>query len=225
MTYKTSWLLDTAASENYTDKHTTVRNRRRIQEGTGINVGCANKELISQTEEEILPFDNIPTGAEDVQLFENMHSPLISGGKFVKKGCTLVFGRENAHIFKGKTGEIIKRIITKAEGKDSIDIVMTVPFDERILTWKTDSDGQAQPYGNIANNVHRIRSKEVLCDYLHRAAGYLVKKIWLQAIRYGFFTTWVGLTYELVAKFLPETSEETAAGYLHRRRQGIASTR
>ena len=66
MTYKTSWLLDTAASGNYADKHTTVRNRKTIHEGTGINVGCANKGLMSQTEEGILPFDNIPGGAKDV---------------------------------------------------------------------------------------------------------------------------------------------------------------
>ena len=45
-----------------------------------------------------------------------------------------------------------------------------------------------------------------------------MKKTWLQAIKDGFFTTWLGLTYELVAKFLPETSEEIAAGHLHRRR-------
>ena len=81
MTYKTSWLLDTAASVNYANKSTTVRNRKKIHEGTGINVGCANKGLMSQTEEGISPFDNIPGGAEDVQLFENMHSPLLSGGK------------------------------------------------------------------------------------------------------------------------------------------------
>ena len=96
---------------------------------------------MSQTEEGILPFNNIPEGAEDVQVFENMHSPPLSGGKFVKKRCTLVFGRENAHIVKGKTGEIVKRIITKAKGEDSTDIVMAVPFDKRTLTWKTDADG------------------------------------------------------------------------------------
>ena len=64
-----------------------------------------------------------------------------------------------------------------------------------------------------------------MCDYLHRAAGYPVKKTWLQAINDGFFTSWPGLTFALVSKFLSETSEETAAGHLHRRRQGIQSTR
>ena len=52
-----------------------------------------------------------------------------------------------------------------------------------------------------------------------------MKKTWLQAIKDGFLTTWPGLTYELVSKFLPKNSEETAAGYLHCRRQGIGSTR
>ena len=102
---------------------------------------------------------------------------------------------------------------------------MIVPFDEKTLTWKTDVNGQAKPLLNIASNVHRIRSKEILCDYLHQAAGYSVKKKWLQAIKDEFFTSWPGWTFALVSKFLPEMSEESVAGHLHRRRQGIQSTR
>ena len=73
--------------------------------------------------------------------------------------------------------------------------------------------------------MHQIRSKEVLYDYLYQAVGYPVEKTWLQAIKDGFFTTWSGLMYELVAKFLPKASEETAAGHLHRLRQGIRKPR
>ena len=126
---------------------------------------------------------------------------------------------------KGQTGELVKKIMKQVEEKNSDDIVMTVSFDKKTLTWKTNSNGQAKPLFNIASNVHRILSKEILCDYLHQTAGYLVKKTWLQAIKDGFFTSWPGLTYALVSKFIPETSEETAAGHLHRRQQGIQSTR
>ena len=66
---------------------------------------------------------------------------------------------------------------------------MTVPFEEKTLTRKTDSTGQVNPLFDIASNFHQIQSKEVLCDYLHQAAGYPVKKTWLQAIKDGFFTT------------------------------------
>ena len=99
---------------------------------------------------------------------------------------------------KGQTGELVKETMRQAKEKNSNDIVMTVPFDEKTLTWKTDSTGQAKPLFNITSNVHQIKSKEVLCNYLHQAAGYLVKKTWLQAIKDGFFTSWLGLLYALV---------------------------
>ena len=111
--------------------------------------------------------------------------------------------------------EKIQKIISEAEQEENDDIVMTVPFDRRTLIWKPDADGQAKPLFNIANNVHQIRSKEVSYDYLHRTVGYPVKKTLLQAIKEGFFTTWQGLTYKLVLKFLPADKEEIAAGHLH----------
>lgn len=207
MSTKNSWILDTACSGNYADDETIVKDKKSIEPGTGINVGCANTGVMQQKGVAKLPFDNLPTGTDAVEIFHKIHSPLLGGGKFVKEGkCTLVFGRKNAHIVKGETGKLVQRIIKQAEEKNKDDIVMTVPFDEKTLTWKTDATGTAKPLFNIASNVHRIRSKEVLCDYLHRAAGYPVKKTWLQAIKDGFFTTWTGLTYELVAKFLPENS-------------------
>ena len=72
--YKTSWLLDTAASGNYgSNNNTKVQNKKEIQQGSDINVGCANKRILSQTREVELPFDNVPNGTEDVQLFNDMH--------------------------------------------------------------------------------------------------------------------------------------------------------
>ena len=49
--YKTSWLLDTAASDNYADNKTIMQNKKEIQPGTGINAGCADKVILSQTGE------------------------------------------------------------------------------------------------------------------------------------------------------------------------------
>ena len=79
----------------------------------GINVGCTDKGLLSQTLEGEFPFDNIPEGTEDVQLFNDIYSPLLSGRKFVKKGCTLVLSRRNVHVIKGSTGELIQQIMKK----------------------------------------------------------------------------------------------------------------
>jgi len=86
---KASWLLDTAASDHFGDDDTIVRDPERIPVGTGIDVGCANNGVMSQEGKGKLPFDNLPVGTEKVKLFNDMHSPLLSGGVFVEKGkCT-----------------------------------------------------------------------------------------------------------------------------------------
>ena len=79
--YKTSWVLDTAASYMYADDKTIVQNKEKIQSGTGINVGCSNNGIMSQTGKGKLPFDNLPEGTDNVNIFHDMHSPLLSSGK------------------------------------------------------------------------------------------------------------------------------------------------
>ena len=80
---------------------------------------------MNQTGEGELPFDNVPKDTEDVQLSNDIHSPLLGKTKVVKKGWTLVFGCKNAHIVKGITGELIIQIMEKAQQKDSDKIIIT----------------------------------------------------------------------------------------------------
>ena len=93
--YNSSWMLDTAASGNYADKNTPVGNKQEITHG--ISVSCANDGIMQQTAEGELPFDNIPDGAKDAQIFKKMQKPLISGGKLVTNGANTVFDVPNAH--------------------------------------------------------------------------------------------------------------------------------
>ena len=91
--YKISWLLYSVANDHYVDDKTMVQDKNKIQPGTGIEVGCADKGIMSQRRERKLPFDVVPKGTKDVKLFHDMHSLLLSDGKFVKEGkCTLLFG-------------------------------------------------------------------------------------------------------------------------------------
>jgi hypothetical protein len=103
------------------------------------------------------------------------------------------------------------------------DLLLAAPFDNQSLTWKTTvQPPRVVPVANnvqpprvvpaavpvpvpVANNIHRLRTKEQLCDYLHRAAGHPVKKTWLAAIKAGEYATWPGLTYELVSNHLYDT--------------------
>ena len=135
--YKSSFLLDTAASGNYGDLQTKAKKKRRIKAGKGILVGCANGNLMSQVAAAEVPFDKIPPGAKDMQLFEHMHTPLLSGGKLVENDCNIMFDKPHATVLQGATKEKIWNIIAEAEEEAPDDIIMTVPFDANTLTWRT----------------------------------------------------------------------------------------
>ena len=88
--------------------------QKKIQPGTGIKVGCADKGIMNQIGEGNLPFENVPEGTKEVNIFNDIHSPLLSGGKFVKEGkCTLVFGK------KCTCGQGTNRRISKGNNETS----------------------------------------------------------------------------------------------------------
>ena len=59
-----------------------------------------------------------------------------------------------------------------------------------------------------------------LVAYLHAVAGYPVKTMWLAAIKRGAYATWLGLTYELAAKYCPDL-DEMLLGHMAQPRQHI----
>jgi len=74
-----------------------------------------------------------------------------------------------------------------------------------------------------ANSAYDQSSKRDLAIFLHGCAGFPVKSTWITAIENGHYSSWPGLTVELVKKHLPK-SAETVLGHLHRQRQGVRST-
>jgi hypothetical protein len=84
--YNQSWSLDSAASGHYCGKSTQINNRKLTRTG-GIQVAVANNQSMQQIEEGELPFDQLPTAANNVQAFPSMQSPLIGCGKLATNGC------------------------------------------------------------------------------------------------------------------------------------------
>jgi hypothetical protein len=62
--YNQSWSLDSAASGHYCGKGTRINNRK-ISTGGGIQVSVVNNQSMKQIEEGELPFDRLPTAAND----------------------------------------------------------------------------------------------------------------------------------------------------------------
>jgi hypothetical protein len=75
-----------------------------------------------------------------------------------------------------------------------------------------------------ANNVYELKKQADIITYLHQAACSPVPSTWCKAIDAGYFSTWPGLTSDLVRKHLPK-SLSTAKGHLRQDGQGLPSTK
>jgi hypothetical protein len=88
---------------------------------------------MQQIEEGTLPFDRLPTAANDVQVFPSMQSPVIGCGKLATNGCGIWFDNENGSVVNGATKEKIRALIATSGD----DLLLAAPFDDQSLTWKT----------------------------------------------------------------------------------------
>ena len=61
-------------------------------------------------------------------------------------------------------------------------------------------------------------SQQDLAIFYHKILCCPTKRTLLQSIKYGSFSTWLGLTEKLISKYLPE-SEITAKGHLDQQKQ------
>ena len=73
-----------------------------------------------------------------------------------------------------------------------------------------------------ANNVYELTKKWYIATYLHRACFSPVPSTWTAAIDDGLFSTWPGLTSQIVCQRLPK-SVATAKGHLRTARSNQRS--
>ena len=75
-----------------------------------------------------------------------------------------------------------------------------------------------------SNHVYDMRTKVDLATYLHMCAWSPTPDTWIKSIDKNFFTTWPGLTSQLIRKHLPK-SIPTSKGHQKMIRQHIRSTK
>ena len=79
------------------------------------------------------------------------------------------------------------------------------------------------PGAALAHSVYKMTTLQDLVIYLHHACFSPVPSTWIKAIDAGYFSTWPGLTSDLVRKHLPK-SVATAKGHLRLDRKNVRST-
>ena len=75
-----------------------------------------------------------------------------------------------------------------------------------------------------ANNAYNMTSVNALVRFLHAAAGFPVKSMWLVSIRAGNYATRPGLTYENAKTYHPTTAG-TIKGHMTQTLQSVLSTK
>mmetsp|Transcript_13974 Transcript_13974/g.21310 ORF Transcript_13974/g.21310 Transcript_13974/m.21310 type:complete len:173 (-) Transcript_13974:96-614(-) len=78
---------------------------------------------------------------------------------------------------------------------------------------------------HYAHSMCDIRRQQELIQFLHAAAGSPVPATWIKAIENNQYTTWPGLTAQLVRKYLPKNPIATIKGHQKYQRQGVRSTK
>ena len=76
---------------------------------------------------------------------------------------------------------------------------------------------QARKTLRHANSIYNLPSTEQAIKWMHTICGYLVKSMWLKAIKAGNYVGWLMLTERNIQKYYPEATK-TAKGHLKKKR-------
>ncbi|KAL7476583.1 hypothetical protein ACHAW6_002434 [Cyclotella cf. meneghiniana] len=102
--------------------------------------------------------------------------------------------------------------------KERVDNLNT---DTVLLNKETSDEIQSErPMTTEAvNNVYELPSREKAIQFLHAAAGFPTKAMWLRAIQAGNYATWPLLNIRNINKHFPE-SDEMQKGHMRQTKQG-----
>ncbi len=162
-----------------------------------------------------LPIPELPNKVRDVIVVPGLKRNLGSVNKFSDAGHTAVFHprEEGVTIHAPNTFKITTTTPPILQGCKS----------EGLWTVTVDNIEQVG-FRQKVNNVYNIPSTKESIRYLHASAGFPVNESWIDAIKAGNYTTWLGLNVKMVNRYFPE-SDETQKGHMKKQRQNVRSTK
>ena len=201
---------DTGATGHYIKPSDMTILNNLLPTTTGPAVRLPNNEIMQAKLKGNLPLPTLPSTSTKAHVFQELQSAsLLSVGQLCDSDCDAVFSKHDLKIYDNK-----KRIILRGARNftDGLwDVKLNIP--------------QQTSVQHTVNAVLKIdkTSKKDLAQYLHACAYSPRKTTFLDAIKKGLFTTWPGLTYDLIKKHLPDTIA-TSKGHLRQEQKNIRST-
>ena len=148
-----------------------------------------NEETMKSTHTVLLPFPQMPLAAGRAHVFPALQKKALpSICQFCDIKFTAVFCKGKVKLRNDDTTITGQR--DPSTGLYYINLPEPPPVTPQAL----------HPF---ACSAHKMKTKAELVQYLHRHAFSSAVHTWTKAIDAGYFSTWTGLTYELVRKHPP----------------------
>ena len=211
---------DTGATGNYIRTKDAFILKNSVPTSTGPRVRLPDNTILASTMTGHLPITTLPKQATVSHTFPNLHSAsLLSIGQVCDADCSALFTKHQLKVFDNK-----KKLVLTGH-RNQTDGLWDVPVSSSSLQSPPIPAPMPSPTEPKALVVLRYnKSDSELAAYLHSTAGCPPKSTFIQAIKNGNFTSWPGLTTDLVTKHLLP-SLATAKGHIRQEPKNLRSTK
>ena len=201
--------IDSDASGNYYPSSYEGENHN--PSAPKVTVGCTNDAVIKSKGQDTIRFQKLPTDAKICHKFDETTTPLLSVSQLCKNKMTVTFNNKGVLVNNSKGETVIRGHLDLGN-----NLYMVPADDTHAPTVQYEAPTATRNIVELSQHrasiVYSIKCVLKLIKYLHAAAGFPMKEMWVAAIAKGWYIIWLGLTVHRVNKYL-EPSEHTMMGH------------
>ncbi len=193
-------IIDSGATSHFISKELNL-----------LSEGKSNKEVylldntrLRTSTKTKLPFKQLTEAAREADILPGLKRLLLSMNKMAEEGYTTIFHPGEVGVTIHKEGTVT---ITTSKPP-----VLEGYKNNPAKLWMVSATQNTKNHEEVSN-VYSLPSIQQSIKYLHAAVGFPVKETWIDAIKYGNFVTWPGLTTTTARKHFPD-SDETQQGHM-----------
>ena len=184
-------LADTVTTGHFLTLDLPCSNKQKAAHLLPIQI--PNGEVIKSTHTALLAHPDLPLQALKAHLFPGLTKALLSIGKLCKHVCESTVNNKSVHIKNKQSEKIIMR-----ETRDA----RTNLYILRLTQQKKLMMESTTPDEYFSGSTYECKSKSTLVEYHHSSCWSPTHSGWGKAITRKFFTSWTGLSLDLVHKHL-----------------------
>ena len=150
-------------------------------------------EIITSKHTALLSKQDLPIEARKENIFPGLNKALMSIGTICDHGYQATFDDKIVLILKKGSGKVIMK--GTRDPHSNLYMINSTQRNKLMTEFTT-------PEKYFAGNVYECKSKGTLVDDHHASFWSPTQSVWVKATKINFFTSWSGLSYDLVQKYL-----------------------